>query len=205
MKGYINVSGDYQFDNLGIVHVIIKPNAQSIHARWKGAKLQVTLPPGTSYEFVEKTLDQFRQRLENSKPKALYYIGQKLEFPEFSVEISQQSHIPDKMIMRFNPPEGLILIGNNWDMESANTMAQISKFLCRIAQRIAPDTLIPHARRVADRIGKTPLAWTISNGHRTLGHCNSKGTIALLAIATAKAPSHFPTPWFSTPCIFASM
>lgn len=179
MPGYINVSGDYRFEDIGIVHVVIKANARSIHARWKGGRLQATVWPGVEYDIVDKFLRTHEVRLEEIKPDALYHIGQRMEFPEFAIEISSQSYVPDRMIMRYDPPLGTIQVGSKWDMSKPDTIAQISKYMCRIAQHIAPEVLLPHARQVADRVGKTPLLWTISNGHRTLGTCNAKGVIAL--------------------------
>ncbi len=179
MPGYINASGNYRFEDIGIVHVVIKANARSIHARWKGGQLQATVPPGVEYDVVDKALRNLEPRLEQIKPDALYYIGQRMEFPEFAIEISSQSYVPDKMIMRYDPPLGTIQVGSRWDMSKPDTMSQISKYMCRIAQHIAPEVLLPQAHQIASRVGKAPLMWTISNGHRTLGHCSAKGVIAL--------------------------
>lgn len=179
MAGYINVSGDYRFDDYGIVHMLLKSNARRLHVRWKGGRLQVTAWPGVEYDHVVRFLKDLAVKIDQYKPPSLYYIGQQLQFPEFSVEISAQTHVPGKIIMRYDARVARVEVGSNWDMASHNTMQHISKFLCRVAQHIAPDALVPHARQVAERVGKEPLLWTISNGHRTLGHCNSKGVIAL--------------------------
>lgn len=128
---------------------------------------------------VEQALEDFQPRLAALRPAAMYQLGQRLEFPEFSVEISSQGYLPDKIIMRYDHPLATVQVGSRSDISAHDTIVTISKFLCRIAQRIAPDVLISQAHQVSARVGKAPLLWTISNGHRTLGHCSAQGVIAL--------------------------
>ena len=51
--------------------------------------------------------------------------------------------------------------------------------LCKIARKVAPKVLVPHARQLASDIGRSPMGWTISSGHRILGQCTGRGIISL--------------------------
>ena len=173
------VTGNYNIEGVGVVHVLVKPNSRSVKARWKGERLHATVPPYITPDQLIDILKGMVPKLEQHKPDALYRIGQEIQMPDFSVSIRAQSHVPDKMLMNYRNGRGSIEVGTNWDMASHDTVIAISKMLCRLAQRIAPSILLPQAREVAQRIGRQPMLWTISNGHRVLGHCDSRGVIAL--------------------------
>lgn len=179
MAGYINISGNYEFDELGVIRVNVKPNARNVSARWKGGSIVVSAPKGIMYDDLLRILRDFSPRLMQIKPKVLYNIGDVLDFGELKVSISAQAYQPDKMFATINNGIGQISVGTAWNMDSADTIKNISKFLCRMAQNIAPQVLIPRGKELAEQVHKFPMLWTISNGHRVLGHCNMQGEIAL--------------------------
>lgn len=177
--GYVVQSGIYDVPAIGMVHITAKANARSVRARWKGGMIYATVPLNIDYDRLCGILRDMLPRLEQFKPDSLYYIGQTIKMPEFVVKIVAQPFAPNKILLQGQYPNLQILIGDRWDMQAHDTMVTISKFLDRIGQCFAPRVLLPLAKEVSQRVGKQPLMWTISNGHRVLGHCNAQGTIAL--------------------------
>ncbi len=187
--GYVVKSGKYNVPDIGVVHLCVKANARSVRARWRGGMIYATVPLNIEFGRLCDILRNMQPHLEQAKPNELYQIGQTIQLPEFSVSIVSQTFAPDKLMLRGAFPEHQILVGEKWDMQSHDTMVTISRFLDRIGQSIAPSILIPLAKSISHRVGKQPLMWTISNGHRTLGHCNAQGVIAL-----SHALVYYPVP-----------
>lgn len=179
MKGYINKSGRYMFDGIGVVQVNVRISATNVKARWKGTDLVVSAPTGIEYDRLHEILRGFAPRLQECRPETLYYIGQELSFDGMKVKIVGQAHDPQRIFANFDGATGSIEVGDRWDISASATVRTISRFLCRMAQNCAESVLLPRARIVAQEVGKEPHGWTISGGHRTLGHCDSHGVIAL--------------------------
>ncbi len=177
--GCIVKSGYYQIPLVGMVHINIKANSRSVRARWRGGMIYASVPANIDYDNLCGILRSMMPKLDRVKPDGLYHIGQSLATPELTVNIVAQRAAPDKIMLRGKMPAYEIMVGSNRDMQSHDTMVTISKILDRIGQSVAPSILLPQARLVAERIGRQPLMWTISNGHRTLGHCDAQGVIAL--------------------------
>lgn len=161
------------------MHINVRSTTRRVSARWKGGRIHVEAPVGIAYDDLLAILRDFAPRMQAIKPQSLYHLGQTLDFGEFRAVIQSQDYKPEHILASFRDGMATISVGTSWDMESADTMRNISKFLCRAAQNIAPSVLIPRARVLADTVGKRPMMWTISNGHRVLGHCNAHGIIAL--------------------------
>lgn len=174
---------------LGRVHIAVKANARSVRARWKGGIVSATVPVGIGFDTLCGILQSMVPGLDRLRPDAMYSIGQQIHTPEFTVSIASQTFAPDKILLNGKLPALQIMVGHRWDMLSHDTMATISKFLDRIGQSLAPQILLPVAREVSQRVGKEPLMWTISNGHRVLGHCSAQGVIALSQVLVFY-PSH---------------
>lgn len=179
MKGYIDKSGRYSFDGIGVVRVNVRTTARNVRARWKGADLVVSAPAGIAFDKLHEILLGFAPRLEEVRPESLYHIGQELRFDGLAVTIGRQAHDPARIFAGFNGSTGTIEVGDSWDMSASGTIRVISRFLCRMARNCAEGVLIPRAREVARGIGREPREWTISSGHRTLGRCDSRGVISL--------------------------
>lgn len=180
MQGRVNISGDYDFGGeVGTVHVLIKSGARGVRARWKGGMVHVTAPAGIRFDELRSILASMAPKLAAAKPEPLYRIGQRLEMPGLAVEIGRQTRKPDYVISSMRMPRGLIEVGTALDIEAPETVSLISRMLCRIAASAAPALLLPRARQVAQNVGASPSEWSISRGHRTLGHCDASGRIAL--------------------------
>ena len=174
------VSGlEFTYPPLGIVHVTVRYNSRHISARWREGKVYLNVPYGVSEEEVMKTLASFVPKLMDKRPKILYYDGQVLEFEGLTITIKHQSHSPRQIIAQAHLPHSVIEVGSEMDFNNSDVAQSVSKMMCRIAQRLAANILLPRARELAHSVGKTPVGWTISNGHRVLGRCGSDGVIAL--------------------------
>lgn len=178
--GRVNISGIYDFGGeIGEVHVLLKAGARSVRARWKGGIIHATAPAGIGFDELRSILASMAPRLAQAKPEPMYRIGQRLEMPDFDVEIRQQTRKPDYVITSLRMPHAAIEVGASLDIEAPETVKLISQMLCRIASGIAPSLLLPRAQAVAASVGASPKEWSISRGHRTLGHCDARGHIAL--------------------------
>lgn len=177
-------------EEFGIVRVNVKINARNVSVRWKGAQMVVSAPTSIPYDELIRILRKLAPKIDGCKPQTPYYIGQDFDFGELKVSIREQQHSPDRIFANFKPGEvGLIEVGSKWDFEKNDTITTISKFMCRMAQSVASSILLPRAKELSQRVGATPLMWTISNGHRVLGHCDNKGVIAL-SYALVFYPQH---------------
>lgn len=180
MSGYITKSGNYDFKEFGIVRVNVKTTTKRVIARWKAGAIVVSAPTNIPYDNLLDILREFAPKMQMLKPSTrLYSLGETIDFGELKVKLESQTFAPDRITAELKECKGVIRIGADWDMEAVDTIKTVSKFICRMAQRIAPDALIPRAKEVATRVGKWPLGWKISNGHRVLGTCDANGIIAL--------------------------
>lgn len=178
--GRIDISGLYDFGGeIGAVHVLLKGGARSVRARWKGGMIQATAPTGIAFDELKSILASMAPRLSQAKPEPMYRIGQRIEMPGLEVAICSQTHKPDYVISSMRMPRAAIELGASLDIEAPETIELISRMLCRMASSVAPALLLPRARQVAESVGASPSEWSISRGHRTLGHCDAHGRIAL--------------------------
>ena len=179
MEGYIVAAGNYRMEEFGTVHVTVRRTARSIRARWKGARLEVSAPTGIAAAEVLSALRAFAPRMHAAKPPRMYSPGDRLEFPEVTVFIDSQDADAGRIFYEIDGRNWHIRVGEAWDFDSHDTMRAISDSICRMARREAPPILLPYAAAVADEIGVSPIVWTVSNGHRVLGHCSARREIAL--------------------------
>ena len=147
--------GELQHETLGSVRVTVRQNSRHVSARWKGGLVSLNVPQGIRIPDLHRILDDLTPRLLANRPEINYFDGQELQFPDVDFVIRQQS------------------------FASERTTRAISEMLCKIARKVAPQVLIPHARDIATRLGRGPVGWTISSGHRILGQCNGRGIISL--------------------------
>ena len=102
-----------------------------------------------------------------------------LRFPSVDFVIRRQNFAPARILGTASVPVSSVEVGSDWDFDSDRTSVAISDMLCKIARKIAPEVLVPHAREMASHIGRHPVGWTISTGHRILGQCTAHGVISL--------------------------
>lgn len=164
---------------LGTVNVTVRQNTSRVSARWKSGMVNVNIPSGLRASRLSEILDTMAPRLLASRPEVTYFPGQELRLPYFTVVIRSQSLLPDKILMKAATPVSAIEVGTNLDWDSPSTSRAISAMLCRIAHKVAPDTLIPRARQLAAEVRRAPGGWIVSTGHRILGQCSSNGIISL--------------------------
>lgn len=179
MSGYIVKSGNYRFDDLGVIHVNVKNTAKSITARWRGPEIVVSVPRNIPYDLLLKSLREMMPRIKQREPQRMYNIGDVFDFGDLVVEIASQQYAPDRILAEFvDKGRAKISIGSAWDLDHKDTAKTISKFMCRLAQNVAPAALIPQAmQRLPSFLaslwrGKSPMG-------RVLGKCDSKGVISL--------------------------
>lgn len=128
---------------------------------------------------IHRLLDDFAPRLLECRPTLRYHAPSTMSFPGVEFVLLRQSVAPDRMLAKASLPTCSLEIGSGIDLDSDAATRLASTLLCRMAQKIAPDILLPIGRRHASRIGRHPAAWAISTGFRTLGTCSAKGVISL--------------------------
>lgn len=170
--------GYLEHDLLGRVTVNVRRDSRHVSARWRKGVVSLNVPSGVRVSEVRRILDEMAPRLLASKPAVSYYIGQRLEFPDFAVEV-RRGVVPDKIVGTPRLPVSYIEVGEDINVELEQGARAVSDVLMGLARYWAPRLLIPHARELSHMTGKTPAAWTISTGRRTLGMCDSKGIISL--------------------------
>lgn len=184
MSGY-----EFDYPPLGVVRVAVRHNSHRISARWRDGKVALNVPYGMSEQEMLRALATFEGQLKLSRPEILYYDGQSIELEGVTITIGRQSFSPDKIISQAQLPHSVIEVGRNFDFNKSDTSRTISNMMCRIAQRLAADLLLPRARELAQEVKRYPVGWEISNGHRVLGRCDTNGIIALSYILVF-LPSH---------------
>lgn len=183
------ISGaEFEYPPLGVVHLTVRNNSRHISARWRNGKVYLNVPYGVDEAEVKRALDTFAPRLMKKRPQLLYHDGQQLNFEGLSIVIRTQSHTPSQIIAQARLPQSVVEVGSNLDFNNPDVSLTISNMMCRIAQRVAPNVLLPRARQLAQKVKKSPIGWTISTGHRTLGRCDSSGVIALSYVLVFLTP-----------------
>lgn len=170
---------EFSHPELGVVHIVVRPNSCHISARWRDGKVYLNVPRGLRYEDISPVIEEMKPRLMDNKPKLLYHDGQQLDFDGLTVVIQRQNHSPAKILAQAHLPVSSIEIGSDWDFNSEKTSQAVSGYLCRIAQRLASGIILPRARMLAQEVNVAPMGWRISFGHRVLGQCNTSGIISL--------------------------
>lgn len=172
-------TAELQHPVLGRVTVNIRSNSRHVSARWKSGLVSLNVPQGVRLPELHRILDDLTPRLLATRPKVVYTDGQELCFPAVDFVIRRQSFAPSRILGTASVPVSSVEVGSDWDFDLETTSLAISDMLCKIARKIAPQVLVPRARELAARIGRNPVGWTISSGHRTLGQCSERGIISL--------------------------
>lgn len=171
--------GELQHNVLGRVMVNVRQNSRHVSARWKGGLVSLNVPQGIRVMDISRILDDLTPRLMEARPAVTYYDGEEMQFPYVDFVIRRQNFAPDKILGTPSVPVCSIEVGSNHDFDSEATSRAISDMLCKLARHVAPKALLPRARELSERIGRRPVGWTISSGHRTLGRCTATGIISL--------------------------
>lgn len=172
-------STEFHYEPLGVVHLTMRTNSRSITARWKNGKVFLNVPRGVKYDEIMRALEQFTPNLLRKKPQLSFFDGQEISLADFAIIIKRQTIAPTKILSQARLPVSSIEVGSDWDFDSEETTQAISRLMCGISLRLAPQLLIPRAEQLARQVGATPSGWSISRGHRVLGHCDRYRHIAL--------------------------
>ena len=172
-------TGELQHELLGKVIVTVRQNSRHVSARWKSGQVNINVPQGIRLPELKRILDDLTPQLIASRPLVTYHHGQELLFPYVDFVIRQQTFAPSKILGTASVPVSYVEVGSDWDFDLDTTSAAISDMLCKVARKIAPQVLVPRAKMLASKIGRCPVGWTISSGHRILGQCSSHGIISL--------------------------
>lgn len=173
-----------------VVRVTRRASTHRLSARWSNGTLHTIAPAATPMADILHFLSANAATLLKRRPTLRYHIGQQLAFEPLTITIGSQKLKPRHILMQGELMKPKILVGTEMQLDSDNTTALISRLLCVAARSTAPSILLPQAEAIAQRLGvRPPLGWKISHGHHTLGHCSSKGEIALSEILVM-APPH---------------
>lgn len=157
-------------------------DSRSVTARWKKGELHVTMPAGMGRYSVVKSIVSMKDRILSRRPSLKFSPGQELHFDGMTVTIKSQSLHPLKILMQGSGSNPVILIGNKIDLDSDECSAIVSRLMCHAAGVLAPGVLLPRAKEIATRLGVKVESWKISRGHRQLGCCTGRKTIALSSV-----------------------
>lgn len=179
MAQYIH-SQHFRDPELGEVWLTVRSTSRQFSARWKGNILKLSIPPGTTISQYEKIMAKWRSELLAKKPAGQrYHVGQHFVFDTFEVSIEPATAGSTYFSVK-NPMPGkyTVFVPENL-MSDPGAERVVSEMLCRVSRHQAQLHLLDEARQEAARLGLTPRAWSVSHGHRILGHCNRRGEIAL--------------------------
>lgn len=165
--------------DLGRVFVTEKGAARRFIARWKGAAVHITVPPGTTSGEFARAFSELKPRLLRRRPSLQYHEGQLIDLTEAKVLIGRQQLKPNSLIVNFALPQPAILVGSGIDFCDPEATSLISRGLKRIAANMAPSALIPRGKELAALHGCEVASWSISSGMKTLGSCSSRRDIKI--------------------------
>lgn len=191
MITYVTGSGILNHEKLGPVKYTVRTSARRVVARWRADMLHLTLPPHMTSAEVLEVLRQMQSRLLNRRPQdAPFAFGQTLDYGEFKVKILPvDGHGRRCSVYQTSRSDFEIRLDANIEIGNPETIKAISNAMRGIAKIMGPVILLPRAKQLADEVGRYPLGWELTTGVRVLGHCNSKGIIAL-SYALVFLPGH---------------
>lgn len=183
------------WEDLGAyVTVIPRKTAVRFRAWWKGGEVMLSSPAGASEHHVRETLVSLTPLLLKARPTRLYDLGQKIMFPEGVISIIGRDDLHGYVESHTDIPEEghyevSIELPSDINLDDPGIVKSISAVICKRMRWIAHLEIIPLAKKIADRIGRHPVGWEISRGHRILGNCDSQGIIRL-SLVLIFLPAH---------------
>lgn len=191
MNSYVSGSGIFTHEKLGPVKYVVRTSARRVIARWRADMLHLTLPPHMTEAEVAEVLRQMQPRLMAKRPQdAPFSFGETLDYGDFSVRIlpldgyRRRCSVHQVARNKFE-----IRLDSEAEIGSPEIVKAISNAMRGIAKLLGPTLLLPRAKELAHEVRRQPLGWEITSGIRVLGHCNSRGIIAL-SYALVFLPSH---------------
>lgn len=182
----------YTHPDIGPITVRVNANSRHVRARWVGPEVHITIPQNYPAEYYEQFLRDFADKIKAHKPQARFYDGRIIDgnYADFEIRVSESSLTHGSYLTRIdqNPLRGkqrnyIINIGprvlNRMDPTSPRAQGIINKLLIHCAISATADFLVPHARRLAAAIERSPLGWNVKDSRTRLGSCSSSGIITL--------------------------
>lgn len=180
----------YRHAELGDIKVTVNGSARRIVARRVGTELRITVPPRLPVAEYERFLSENREWILAHAPQPKYTPGMVLDGGEvdFSIIEAWENDRSDVFLtMVENTPQrhkfknyyihlSDTAVGN---IERAEVQEYIYKLLIWAARDATVRYIVPHARELADRVGRRPLGWTVKESKTRLGSCSSGGIITL--------------------------
>ncbi len=164
---------------LGPVYFVVRNSSRHISARWRGGKVVCSVPPHLTRDLAVQALESMTDRLMKSRPLIVYRENQVLEFDGWKAQIVRADAERRHIIAYPSSEMTVIEVPSSFCFDSENACRRISSVLCMAAHALAPKIIIPRARELAETVGRKPVGWKISRGHRTLGTCAHTGIISL--------------------------
>lgn len=190
MSKYMTGSGTFTHESIGRIKYTVRSTARRLVARWHADMLHLTLPPYMTAAEMLQAISQMEDRILSRKPtNSPYSFDQIFDFKDFVVRITGREGFGNRCATYRAGETGFeIRLDSKLDIISPEVMKTVSNAMRGIARHMAPKLLLPRANELAAITGKHPKAWEISSGVRVLGHCNSKGVIALSYIVVFLPP-----------------
>lgn len=173
------IIGEVNHSQLGRVLVSARRNSCRATARWRNGLVTLNVPPRTGISDIRRILDGLAPRLLQCRPSLRYEAPSMLHLEGLDISITRQSLLPGKVLAKAALPKSYIEIGSDIDLSTEQATRTVSDMLCKIARKLAPEIILPQARRLAAEVGRNPAAWRISSGFRILGTCSAEGIISL--------------------------
>lgn len=181
----------YRHPVLGAVHVKVHGTTRHLKARWVGQEVCVTIPPECTLPVFENFIASVQQRLLDVKPKPGLFIGQLIDGPKADFTIVTGDLGPRRDIcidtntatpLRGKRANYTIMLSPRIVSEGigeSHVQKFINNALLAAAKHATISLILPHAKELADKIGRHPGAWDVKETKTRLGCCSSRGVITL--------------------------
>lgn len=174
----------YYYDDTEFGRVIVstRRGMRNYTARWKGDVLHANVPWGTDARKLACALDQMRQGLRAqrlTRPTLEFAIGQVIDCFGRQVRLTEQSHVPGRMLFGRDGDMLTLALPKGMDLNSDSGKRNITHGLQVMLEQEARQVLLPFADQVARQVGATPSRWEVGRGMTKLGHCTSQRVIQL--------------------------
>jgi len=180
----------YRHADFGDVKITVNGRARHIVARWVGAELRVTIPHNLPASELDRFFNKQSELILANKPAPKYYLGQIIDAGEVDFSIVETWNtdngdvfmtIVEKSPVRHKFMNYYVQLTPS-AVESINR-AEVQDYIYKLliwgARKATEKYIVPHARELAERIGRRPLGWAVKESKTRLGTCSSRGIITL--------------------------
>lgn len=180
----------YRHEEYGDISIKVNASARRIVARRVGAELRITIPKNLPESKYLRFLEENRQWILEHKPAPTYSVGQRIDCPEvdFSIVEAWENDRSDIFLTMVEKTPQRHKFKNYYIHLSARAVeniarAEVQEYIYKILITAARDAtgrfVVPMARELARRVGRSPLGWAVKESKTRLGSCSSAGLITL--------------------------